>query len=365
MGSQIVVNGKVWKTMSSRDYFAQSATLRQAALDAYARLAERFEYIVIEGAGSIAELNLKSRDYVNLSMAQAAEAKALLVADIDRGGVFASILGTLDLLDASERALVRAFAVNRFRGDPQLFEDGVRILESRSACPCLGVFPRIDGVNLHEEDSVSLDDTTMALDAPVAIVRLPRVSNFTDFHLLRAKWISRPEQRDFEWIILPGTKNTIGDLEWLRRQGLDQWLLDQRSRGARILGVCGGYQMLGRTIADPHAMESDEPRTVAGLGLLPVDTVLEEDKIVRAGVGAYEIHLGRTEGDGALETFDHGVHADGVFGTYLHGVFESHDAAVAFFGSHAVLSDPGQPYDVLADWFTQHADLKLFEEQFL
>ena len=378
LGSQVIVNGKVWKTLSSRDYFAQNAMLRQAALDAYERLAGRFEYIVIEGAGSVAEMNLKSRDYVNLAMAKAADARALLVADIDRGGIFAAILGTFDLLDPDEKARVSAFAVNRFRGDPSLFADGVKILESRSGRPCLGVFPRVDGLQLQEEDSVALDETSNE-DGPVAILRLPRISNFTDFRLLRASWITRPEARDFEWVILPGTKNTIGDLEWLRATGLGEWVIEQHRRGAKILGVCGGYQMLGRTIEDPHGMETSEPLTVKGLDLLPIHTVLQQDKIVRTvratiagiAVGAYEIHLGETSAtdlpafarleDGRPE----GVVSDRVFGTYLHGAFEHPSIASLFFGAAAVREDVAEPYEALAAWFVQHANMKLFEEQFL
>ena len=378
MGSQIIVNGKVWKSLSSRDYFAQNAVLRRAALDAYERLSKRFDYVVIEGAGSIAELNLKQRDYVNLSMAKAAEARALLVADIDRGGVFAAILGTLDLLDAEERALVRAFAVNRFRGDPSLFVDGVKILEERSGCASLGVFPRVDDIPLQEEDSVALDENpSNAAAASIAIVQLPQISNFTDFRLLRANWVSHPVGRDFEWIILPGAKNTIGALEWLRARGLDRWILEQHERGAKILGVCGGFQMLGESIEDPHAMEHSMPRTVAGLGLLPARTVLQPEKVVRVvraevgGVygGAYEIHLGETSCDlppfAKLDDGFDGAILKRTFGTYLHGVFENSALASAFFGVGNVRSVDAQPYDRLAEWFEQNADRKLFEEQFL
>jgi len=377
MGSQIIVNGKVWKSLSSRDYFAQSSFLRQTALDAYDRLSKRFEYIVIEGAGSIAELNLKQRDYVNLSMAKAAEARALLVADIERGGVFAAILGTLDLLEPEERALVRGFAVNRFRGDPALFADGVKILEARSGCACLGVFPRVDDIPLQEEDSVALDENVGVSSCAIAIIRLPQISNFTDFRLLRANWISHPVEREFEWIIVPGAKNTIGALEWMRSRGLDRWILAQHARGAKVLGVCGGFQMLGESIEDPHAMEHSTPRTVAGLGLLPARTVLQPQKVVRVvraevgGVygGAYEIHLGETSCDlPPFAKLDDGV--DGAiikrtFGTYLHGVFENFALASAFFGCGNVLDETAQPYYRLAAWFEQNADRKLFEEQFL
>lgn len=380
-GSQVIVNGKIWKTLHASEYFAETAFLRQAAHDAYHRLARQFDYVVIEGAGSIAELNLKSRDFVNLSMAQAAGARALLVADIDRGGVFASVIGTLALLDAKERALIRGFAVNRFRGDRALFADGVRIIEQRSGCPNLGVFPMLDGVELQEEDSVALEETPGEQAAAVAIVRLPRVSNFTDFRLLRAAWIARPVEREFEWIILPGTKNTLGDLAWLRATGMDRWVVEQHRRGARVLGVCGGFQMLGRSIADPHAMENSAPGEALGLGLLPVDTILAPEKVVRTvraavvGIeaGAYEIHLGQTVGGESLPPFacvdaarHDGVVANRVTGTYLHGVFEHAAVARAIFGDAAVRpANSAEPAEVLADWFEQNANLRLFEERFL
>ena len=378
MGSQVIVNGKLWKNLSSADYFGQTDFLRKTALDAYERLAGRFEYVVIEGAGSIAELNLKSRDYVNLSMARAAGAGALLVSDIDRGGVFASIIGTLALLDPEERSLVRAFAVNRFRGDRALFEDGVRILEEKSGCPSLGVFPMLEGATLQQEDSVSLDDAVSDPGASIAIVRLPRISNFTDFRLLRAEWISRPIERDFAWIILPGTKNTIGDLAWLRQNGLDTWIRRQHERGAKVLGVCGGYQMLGRTIEDSGGLESGAPSVAEGLGLLPVRTVLEAAKVVRTvrarvgglEAGGYEIHLGRTEVDGVLPAFAElpegrrdGVVHGRVMGTYLHGVFE-HEAVARMLFGECRESAQGS-YDELAVWFEHNANVKLFEELYL
>jgi adenosylcobyric acid synthase len=360
-GSQVVVNGKVWKDLSSADYYRHTNALREAAIAAYRRLAARFDYVVMEGAGSVAELNLKDRDVVNLSMARAAGARALLVGDIDRGGIFASILGTLDLLDSDERDLVRSFAVNRFRGDPKLFEDGVRILEQRAARRCLGVFPMVEGSPwVHQEDSVALDEAASDPSAPIAVVRLPRISNFTDFRLLRVRWITRPVEGEFRWVILPGTKNTIGDLEWLRRTGLDKWIRHQRERGARVLGICGGYQMLGLSIADPHGVENEIPRSVQGLGLLAVHTELTREKVVRTvnETGAYEIHMGRTEGQPS--TFD-----DPVCGSYLHGLFEHRETAARLFGEDALSAAPEDGYDRLAAWFEQHADMALFEELYL
>jgi adenosylcobyric acid synthase len=374
LGSQVIVNGKLWKNLASVDYYGHTAFLRQAALDAYERLAQRFDYVVIEGAGSVAELNLKSRDFVNLSMARAAGAGALLVSDIDRGGIFASIIGTLGLLDPEERQLVRAFAVNRFRGNRALFADGVQILEAKSGCPSLGVFPFLEGATLQQEDSVSLDDAVSDPGASIAILRFPRISNFTDFRLLRAAWISRPVEREFAWVILPGTKNTIGDLEWLRQTGLDEWIGRQHEHGAKVLGVCGGFQMLGRTIEDPGGMESGSPSVAEGLGLLPVRTVLESPKVVRTvrtrvnGVeaGGYEIHLGRTEVERPLPPFadlPDGVVDGRVMGTYLHGIFEHEAVARSLFGE--CRESTRNTYDELACWFERNANVKLFEDLFL
>lgn len=378
LGSQVIVNGKLWRNLTSTDYYRCTDFLRDAALDAYERLASRFDYVVIEGAGSVAELNLKSRDFANLSLARETSAAALLVGDIDRGGIFASIIGTLALLDPEERKLVRAFAVNRFRGNLALFDDGVDILEARSGCPSLGVFPMLDGAAIHDEDSVSLDEAVSDPDASIAIVRLPRISNFTDFRLLRASWITRPVEREFDWVILPGTKNTIGDLAWLRQTGLDEWIARQHERGANVVGVCGGFQMLGETIEDPGGMESGAPAAARGLGLLPVTTTLDSRKIVRtvqarvAGIdaGAYEIHLGRTESHRMLPAFAElpGDRTDGavcgrVMGTYLHGIFEHAAVARALFG--AIREPARDPYLELTGWFERHADRRLFEEQFL
>src|SRR5882724_3172975 len=239
LGSQVVLDGRVWKTLAARDYYEHFDFLLQHVLDAYQRLQRQYEYVVIEGAGSITELNLKSRDLVNLGLARRLNAPGLLVADIDRGGVFASIVGTFCLLDDEERRLIRSFAVNRFRGDPSLFADGVKILESRTGRPCLGVFPMLQDMFIDAEDGVCLEELRQArgVGPRVGIVRLPHISNFTDFRLLApfADWITRPPEGRFECVILPGTKNTIGDLAWLRHGGLDDWILSQRRAGALVI----------------------------------------------------------------------------------------------------------------------------------
>src|SRR5262245_24864567 len=241
MGSQVVLDGKVWKTLAARDYYEHFDFLLTRVMDAYGRLARQYEYIVIEGAGSVTELNLKSHDLVNLGLARRLNAPGLLVADIDRGGVFAAIAGTFCLLDDEEKRLIRSFAVNRFRGDPSLFSAGVELIEARTSRPCLGVFPMLPNVSLDAEDSVCLEEHVGQADSPprrsgrrVAIVRFPHISNFTDFRLLTcfADWVTRPGDDRFDCVILPGTKNTLGDLEWLRSAGLDQWIVEQKRRGA-------------------------------------------------------------------------------------------------------------------------------------
>jgi adenosylcobyric acid synthase len=349
----------------------------EVAQQAYDRLAARFDYIVIEGAGSVAEMNLKHRDVVNTAMARYADARGLLVADIDRGGVFASLCGSLDLLEPWERALFRAFAVNRFRGDRMLFDDGVSFLEKRTGLACLGVFPMSPDIELDAEDGVNLEGTGSAT-SDIAVIRFPHVSNFTDFRLLPCQWISRPVDQTFRWVILPGTKNTMGDLDWLHQRGLAEWVLAQHRQGASILGVCGGYQMLGREIEDPYGVESHGPRSMNGLGLLPVRTVLEREKVTRCvaartpggrDFGAYEIHTGQTDRAGLApfacleDGTPEGVRDDRVCGTYLHGALESPAVVREWFGLD--LRAATKDYDRLTDWFVSAITERVFEDLYL
>jgi adenosylcobyric acid synthase len=366
--SQVILHGKVWRTLHAREYYEHVAFLRQQALNAYETLAARFDVVVMEGAGSIAEINLADRDFTNLSMARAVGAKALLVADIERGGAFASILGTLDLLSREDRRLVQCFAVNRFRGDQTLFADGVTMLEQRAAIPCLGVFPFANGIHLDAEDSLASISTSRDTRHPkTAIIRFPRISNTTDFQLLpSAEWLERPIDGQFEFVILPGTKSTVADLQWLRETGLDSWILGQHGRGANVIGICGGYQMLGRSIADPDGVDGTIGEC-AGLGLLPVRTVMRAAKTTRvrnaqtpagARFDAYEIHMGHTESlqstapfaileDGGAD----GIRHERVIGTYLHGALESPAVLRDIFGftsTDAFRKDSN--FDALADW---------------
>ena len=378
MGSQVVLHGQLWRNLRAREYYTHFDYLFNEVLAAYERLAARFDYVVIEGAGSVAELNLKSRDLVNLNLARAVSAPALLVSDIDRGGVFAAIIGTIHLLEPAERELVRAFAVNRFRGDPTLFEDGVRILEAKSGKPCLGVFPYLREFTIDEEDGVSVEDRSSTA-SDVAVIKFPRISNLTDFRLLPdAAWVTRPVDRQFATIFLPGTKSTLPDLAWLRAQGLDAWILHQHACGAQIVGVCGGYQMLGQVILDPTQADS-EIEAGAGLGLLPVETTMASAKTTRtvqattpSGVSfaAYEIHMGVStsccEPFAFIDGRPEGARQANVLGTYLHGALEDHRVLSELLGRPvAAMPSKDEAYDGLAQWFAANANLKLFEERFL
>jgi adenosylcobyric acid synthase len=374
--SQVVVDGRVWKTLSAREYYAATDELRPKVLAAYADLARRFDVIVIEGAGSVSELNLRRYDLVNLGLVTRLRVPWILVADIERGGVFGSVVGTVQLLSPQERDLFRGFVVNRFRGDLSLFDEGVRILEDKTAAPCLGVFPFADDLHLDAEDSLALDTrrrTAPPAGARIAIVRLPHLSNATDFRLLTwADWIDAPPAIGYDFVIVPGTKNTIDDLLWLRRTGLAPWIRGQHAAGATIVGVCGGFQMLGQRVLDPDGIESTTPDADA-LGLLPLETVLTSDKrteVVAArtpgGVafGAYAIHAGRTRVVDAVDAPPFATLADGtvdgvrgarVLGTYLHGAFESAAVCQEVFGACPADDLKRSSYDRLATWFETHA----------
>lgn len=375
--SQVVVNGRMWKTLSAREYYAHANELRTKAIEAHADLARRFDVVVVEGAGSVTELNLRDYDLVNLGLVTRIRAPWLLVADIERGGVFASVIGTTHLLTPDERSLFRGFVINKFRGDLSLFDEGVRILEQQTASRCFGVFPYADHVALDAEDSLALE-TRPSTDPPpgarMAIVRLPHLSNATDFRLLTwADWISAPVPAHYDFIVIPGTKNTIADLTWLRRVGLFDWILRRHQENATIVGICGGYQMLGRTIRDPAGVESPVSEA-EGLGLVGATTELTPVKRTRAVVATtgggvsfegYEIHLGITTGDVPAGTRPFAQLADGtsdgvvgtrVVGTYLHGAFEHPAVCAEVFGIDPPAARPkAAQYRQLALWFEQHA----------
>lgn len=371
-GSQVVVNGKVWKTLPARGYYEHFDGLLRVVLDAYERLSRRFDAVVIEGAGSVAELNLRRFDLVNFGLATRVQSPALLVSDVERGGVFASVLGSISLLEPEERSLLRAFAINKFRGDLTLFDEGRRILQERSGLPCFGVFPWMPENLVDEEDSLSIPELAGKQTAAAhAIVRFPRLSNSTDFRLIPdAIWIDRPVEHPFRIVFLPGTKNTISDLRWMKQRGLDAWILNQADQGAHIVGVCGGYQMMGKWVRDPQGLESEIVEE-KGLGLLPLETTIASEKVVRRVVArtaegvqveGYEIHMGETQGLAppmALFQIEdlgpEGVRLPGLTGTYLHGALESRELLRALFGIEARTDmDRDERHEKLADWLERY-----------
>ncbi len=379
---QVVVQGKVWRDLSGAEYYAQHDVLAERVAESFERLSAKYDFVVAEGAGSVAEVNLRPVDLTNFGLASRFKIPVLLVADIDRGGALASVYGTLKLPAPSDAALIRAFAFNRFRGDRALLDDGVTLLERRVARPCLGVFPWANDIHLDEEDGPLGPQPAAPPDAPrIAILRFPRISNLTDFRLFPwARWVIRPLAEPFDIIILPGTKNTLADLAWLRAAGLDNWLKQQHRRGAILFGVCGGYQMLGEEISDPHGVES-AGQAAPGLGLLPVKTVLGAEKTtlaVRARTGqgvefdAYEIHMGNTVRPADAVPLAYvgarpdGVRLDRCMGGYLHGALENPVVVEEWLQ----FKPPAAPhreesFERLADWFEASADTALFEKLFL
>ena len=349
-GSQVIVNGEVRGHMGAVEYFRHKKELIPDVLAAYNSLAEEFDVIVIEGAGSPAEINLRENDIVNMGLAQLVDAPVLLVGDIDRGGVFAQLYGTAALLQPEEQARIRGLIINKFRGDVDILRPGLAMLEEKTNIPVLGVVPYLR-VDVDDEDSLAPRLTRQrehkALD--VAVIRLPRISNFTDFSPLEShpamgvRYVDRPDSLGSpDLVVLPGTKSTMGDLLWLRESGLEAAILKLAGRGVPLLGVCGGYQMLGNLLEDPDGVESEVP-SLRGMGLLPCTTVFSPAKtrtrmkaqvlggpMAGAQLEGYEIHMGITQVDGTPFCKLENGHQDGcisgnVFGTYLHGLFDSGD----------------------------------------
>ena len=355
--SQVIVQGKVWRSQDAGDYFDSKPELFDFVRQSYERLAVQYELIVIEGAGSAAEVNLRDRDIVNWPVVQMADAKVILVADIDRGGVFAQVIGTLDLLESHERERLLGVVINKFRGDRRLFDDGVAILEQRTGLPVLGVLPFLRDLVLDQEDSVTIESGSTGIPfspetVNVAVILLPRMSNFTDFNALAAesdvalRYAKVPgDVVDADVIILPGSKQTIEDLHYVKQKGFGPVVASHVRAGREIVGLCGGFQMLGDRIDDPHAVEGGGQ--TEGFRLLPIDTELHHEKQtvqvqanpLMSGVSdaemvrGYEIHVGltsRRQGGPCFRILDEGgdredgaVSPDGlVWGTYIHGVFD-------------------------------------------
>jgi adenosylcobyric acid synthase len=349
IGAQVIVHGKVFGQAKARDYQTLKPRLAAAVMESWHRLTEDADIIIVEGAGSPAEINLRSRDIANMGFATRADVPVVLVGDIDRGGVIASVAGTHLILPEEDRCMIVGYIINKFRGDVTLFDDGIEAIGRYTGWPCFGVVPWLkEAALLPSEDSVILErlaaGETRALK--VAVPMLGRIANFDDVDPLRAEpqlevVFVPPGRRlpaDARLVVIPGSKSTIGDLIQFRENGWDRDLADHRRRGGHIVGICGGYQMLGHAVRDPHGIEGVVTET-DGLGLLDVETVLEPEKTVRnvsahsvpfgTPLSGYEIHLGRTTGPDCTRPVavingveDGAASADGkVFGTYLHGLF--------------------------------------------
>ena len=344
VGSQVIVKGQVQGNLRAMDYYRRKKEYIPAILEAYNSLSAEYDVIVIEGAGSPAEINLKQNDIVNMGLAQLVDAPVLLVGDIDRGGVFAQLYGTVALLEPEERARVKGTIVNKFRGDRAILEPGIKTLEELCGVPVAGVVPYLD-LDLDDEDSLTerfhRAESRRAID--IAVIRLPRISNFTDFspferyENVSLRYVGKVEELHHpDLIFLPGTKSTIADLQWLRQSGLEGAILKAADAGAVVFGVCGGYQMLGRRIADPEGAEAAGVTEIAGLGLLEMDTVFSPEKIQTQTSGVfgpvegilsplsgqpytgYEIHMGRSESPAPPLAKGAGA----VYGSYIHGLFD-------------------------------------------
>jgi adenosylcobyric acid synthase len=375
--SQVVLMGKVDGRYEAAAYYREKSRLLTIVQAALGRLREECDLVLIEGAGSPAEINLAEHDIVNMRVAEIADAPVLLAGDIDRGGLFAALYGTLELLAPADRQRVKALVVNKFRGDRALLEPGLEMIAQRTGKPVLGVVPYVADLGLPEEDSVALERP--GSDGPIAVIKLPHISNFDDFDPLPVRYVTRPEELSGAVaIILPGTKATVSDLAWLRSRGLAAAI---RRAAVPVAGICGGFQMLGLRIRDPLGVESDVAE-VEGLGLLPVETVFEPSKTTAQARGVtlsgeltlegYQIHMGQTVllddarpfarlADGTPD----GAVSGRVWGTYLHGVFHNRAFRQHWLRSLG-LQDSAitsvDPYDRLAGILAESLDLRLLDE---
>ena len=409
IGSQVVLLGKAVENSTAGEYHSKKERLFATAGAALDRLRREYELVIMEGAGSCAEVNLMPHDIVNLRMADYAGAPVILVADIHRGGVFAQIIGTLQCLEKQQRSMVKGFIVNRFRGDIRLFEEGVRWIESKTRRKVFGVLPWYRHIQIESEDSVVIENPHKVFvenseDPAIAVIRIPHISNFTDFDPLIALknlnlfFLEKVQTLSpFKAVILPGSKNTCFDLQWIKSSGWLAKLHDYVAGGGHVLGICGGYQMMGKWVHDPDGLEG-RPGTTEGLGLLPVETVLKAPKTTtrtrfsragRDGFG-YEIHMGQTkryDGTPVFRVFERNGapcdDADGcvtpdlrIMGTYIHGLFENSMITNFWLNSIGLpnvetaelegLQAKDREYDLLAEHFSAHIDtasiISLFQE---
>ncbi len=394
--SQVILHGKPIGDQTARSYFLgnNKQYLFDEVKKAFTSLKNEYSPIVLEGAGSISELNLKHRDIVNLRMAQYADASVYLIADIDRGGVFASVYGSITLLDEEERKLIKGIIINKFRGDITLFEDGKKLLEQLTNVPVLGVIPYAKDIYIEEEDSLGLDEKNKKLSEGkinIAVVLLPFISNFTDFnrlekdkrvHLFYTR--SKEDIKKADIIIIPGSKNTIADMQFLRNSELAQEILLAHEQKKKIVGICGGFQMLGRSISDPHHVENDI-QTIPGLGIIPADTIMASEKTTKQCVfhfkennevcSGYEIHMGITDFEeqvplNFIDKKPEGYIKSNCWGTYIHGIFDNSivvDDLLSGFNTNA----PNEVFDYQAykeenyDKLAQHLEENLDMESII
>ncbi|MDH5445921.1 MAG: cobyric acid synthase [Gammaproteobacteria bacterium] len=351
-GAQVIIHGKALSTMDAVSYHDYKTTAMQAVLDSHRRLSEQYDWVIVEGAGSPAEINLRDKDIANMGFAEKVDCPVVLVADIDRGGVFAHLVGTLELLSESEQQRITGFIINRFRGDLSLLQPGIDWLEQKTGKPVFGVVPYLHGLHIEAEDALNLHAISEKQDRTFRVIvpALPRISNHTDFDPLRYH-----PQVDFQFIgpdmeipaadliILPGSKSVANDLIWLRQQGWEKTIQKHLRYGGKLMGICGGFQMLGNSIHDPHGLESSM-KTLEGLGLLEMQTTLKENKqltrisgnlaLDNSPIEGYEIHMGFSTGPALdrpailLGNGQDGVISEDnqILGTYLHGLLENQQA---------------------------------------
>lgn len=406
--SQVIVHGKFWGTYTGKDYYTKREVLWEPVTESLDRLRSEADLVIIEGAGGIAELNLMKSDIVNLAVARYCDAPCLLVGDIDRGGVFAQLLGSWWLLDKDDRKYIKGFVVNKFRGDPALFKDGLSILKKRSeGIPVVGMIPYLNDRGIADEDAASISETRKknVKAAKFIVVQLPHISNFDDFDVLKREenvnlfFSSSPKMlRSARVILIPGTKNTIEDLEWLKISGLADVILEKYNSGTPVIGICGGYQMLGEKIINPDHIESEIDAS-GGLGILPVKTRLTSQKVVKLSkmkvisregfwnqingeiFSGYEIHSGRSETETPLFSvtrsgYEPWTETDGCcinggtsYGTYLHGIFNNDRFRNAWLKSVGIQPSgfrwdgiQEENLDRWADHLEKHIDINLIKK---
>lgn len=397
--SQVVLNGKVSGNQSAHQYFRKEGReeLREAVHQAFDRLKQKYNPIVMEGAGSISEINLREVDLVNMSMAKYANAAVILVADIDRGGVFASVYGSIMLLTPEERKYIKGIIINKFRGDIKLFEEGRKIIEELCGVPVIGVVPYYTDIHIEDEDSVVLSNknrSTIQGKINIAVILLKHISNFTDFNTLEQDprvhlfYTNNPNEIDkADIILIPGSKNTLSDLYEIRQNGVARSIIKARKNGTTVAGICGGYQIMGQEVCDPSGVEG-EMRRLPGLGLLPVSTTMENEKRTRQvqfsfckmpgnSCEGYEIHMGSTSPIEENDASPLNILSDGTtdgyfvdtkcFGTYIHGILDNADVIDYLLAPYIEKTDnrpfdyksfKEEQYDKLAIHIRKHVDIE-------